>query len=493
MTLIDELLREFPDLEPQKDTIVRILDAMKNDASPPVLDDAFVQKLRATLINTDVQRDAIVRAGLKPAPANTIKSFFLFMQQKTFALAGAAIAILVMLPAGYALWKINNDNGGFSNTTHSMITMLDAGAFGDLTQGSYSGTPDGKGGGLQGDESALVSDVTSNNKLVTSETSIAVGEPYPYEPTVYIYTFDGDLAPYLTDTSATVYERQAFSAFAGSALNELTSAFSSLSISPFLAGNLVSFTLNKNGYTLSVDTLVNMWTINKDWSPSNDTIEWRPLEASDIPSDEAIIATAKSFANTWGIALENYGAPVIAESEIALARAGTKDMFIPESATVVFPTRINDQTIHSPWTSTPNGLFMSVDFRTMTVTYTTGGSLNQAFNASSYELTQDTELVQRLIAGGGSAPVTYDGIAMNEVVVPVKNPERILMEYGLYENGTTRTLFIPALRFSLEDASQLPWTGGAITVPLVKEIAKTQDHINDDVVVQDGMTTPMIK
>lgn len=474
MSLLDELLREFPDLEPQKKEIAHIIEAMERAESPPKLDDAFVQRLRAELLAT-------------PPVTSPLYSFFSFMQQKTFALAGTVIAVALLIPAGYTLWKMNTEGvEGIFSTSPKTITMLDAKAFGDLSSAAASGVADGKGGGLGLTES-------SSSMLVADEKMIAPGEPYPYEPTVYIYSFAEDLAPYLAEATGTVYERQVFSGFDGSTLNDIANAFSHLNIGAFLSGDLTSFVLSANGYMLSVDTTGNMWSMYKDWTNYVWDESWTPLTAEDLPSDDAIIATAKDFANTWGIDVSGYGEPMIAEPEIALARSGATDIYIPESATIVFPVLVDEQLVYPSWTNAPTGLRISINLRDMTVT-NAYDALGQTYNASAYDLTQDATLIGKLIAGGGSGPVMYEGMAINEINVALNAPERILMEYSLYEDGQSRTLFIPALRFTMTDPSQIPWTSGVITVPLVKDIAEAQVVVNDDVRAFEGISSePMVK
>jgi hypothetical protein len=478
MSLLDELLREFPDLEPQKKEIARIITAMEQGTSPPKLDDAFVQKLRNELMTKIPSQ----------SPQSPYSSFFSFMQQKTFAIAGTILAIALLIPASYTLWKISTEGAGSTfSTSPETITMLDAQAFGSLSGATAAGVANGKGSG------SGLSEASTSSMLTIDEKMFAPGEPYPYEPTVYIYSFAEDLAPYLADATGTVYERQAFSGFDGSTLNGIPNAFSHLNISAFLGGDLISFVLSANGYMLSVDTTGNMWSMYKDWTNYVWDESWTPLTAENLPSDDAIIATAKDFANTWGIDVNGYGEPMIAEPEIALARSGATDVYIPESATVVFPVLVDGQLVYPSWTSAPTGLRISINLRDMTVT-NAYDALSQAYNASAYDLTQDTTLVGKLIAGGGSEPVTYEGMAINEVNVQLNAPERILMEYSLYENGQSRTLFIPALRFTMTDPSQIPWTSGVITVPLVKDIAEAQVIVNDDIRVFDGVSSePMVK
>jgi hypothetical protein len=215
------------------------------------------------------------------------------------------------------------------------------------------------------------------------------------------------------------------------------------------------------------------------------------MTAENLPSDDAILSAAAHFVTTWGIDVRAYGAPVIGESEIALARTGATDVFIPESATVIYPMLVEGNEVYSSWSSAPTGLRISVNLRDLTVT-NAYDALTHAYNASSYELTQDTALINTLLAGGGNAPIMYEGMTIHEVVVPLNNPERTLMEYALYENGQSRTLFIPALRFTLQDPSLLPWTSGVVMVPLVKDIAEAQST-NNDLYILGGAAEPMVK
>lgn len=472
MPLLDDLLREFPDLTPKKDELTRILSAMERSGPPPALDKAFVDQLRRQLLTM-------------PEPVSPLHSFFSSMQQKTFALAGAAIAIALLLPAGYALWKINNGGSTLVSKNAAKITMLESGAFGNLSEATSLGSAEGKGG------SSMMGSAESSSALVAEDKRMAEDgmfiEPFPYEPTIYTYTFDGDLASYLEDVTATVYERQGFSGFDGTVLDAISSSFSPLNLRSFLDGTLTSFVLKADNHFLSVDTTGNMWSIYKDWASYGMIDSWTPLAASDIPTDEAIISSARDFANMWGIQLDGYGDPLIAEPEVSLARSGDASVYIPESATVVFPMLIDGQQVYPSWSAAPTGLRVSVNLRDLSVT-NAYDALNQSYNASSYALTQDTALVKKLIAGGGSAPITsVEGIAYDEVTVALNAPERVLMEYSLYENGQSRTLFIPALRFTMQDPAQIPWTSGVITIPLVKDIAEAQASVDN------GVVMPMVK
>lgn len=380
------------------------------------------------------------------------------MQQKLFAVLGTLLALALLVPAGYTLFTLTQKSTPPSSTL-SAITSLNAGAFGDLGRASALPQSDSKGGG-------------EKMSAPSYEDGLSIF-PGAYEETIYVYTFTEDLTPYLTESQGTVYERQASSAFDGSLLKELSSSFSALNLDTFLKGKLTSFVLRSGEYLLSIDTPSNTWNLYKDWSSYDSSETWSPLEVSDLPSDEELFAVATQFATDWGIDLSTYGAPVIGEQEIALARMGVSDVYVPESATVVFPTRIDTHVAYPSWAHAPVGLRMTIQIRDMSVSGAYD-SLSQQYNASSYKLIQDTGTLTKLIAGGGNIATPYPGIAYNEVLVPLNAPERILTEYSLYENGTSRTLFVPALRFTLSDPTQIPWSSGAITIPLVEEIVNAQ-------------------
>lgn len=384
------------------------------------------------------------------------------MPQKTFVIIVTVIVLGLLIPAGYALWNISRD-GAFSPSANA-VSRLDDRAFGNLSGATATGLPDGKG----------------SEQQLSGLDRTAI-EPYLYEPTVYVYTFDGDLAPYLGDAHGTVYERQAFGKVEGSALRTIASSFSSLQLDPFLSGELTSFALKAGEYALSIDAPGNTWTIYQDWTNTlADYLSsyWQPLEASDLPSDETIITLARDFAQRWGVTLDGSRDPVIAEPEVALARAGSTEVYIPETVTVVFPRLIEEQQAYPSWGSAPTGLRISVNLRDMRVTHAYD-ALTQSYNASSYTLTQNADLLSKLIAGGGTPPAVYEDVDVKEVLVPLNAPERVLMEYTLYENGRPRMLFVPALRFTLQDPSLVPWSSGVVTVPLVAEIAEEQKRMQE--------------
>ncbi len=484
MKLLDELLEEFPDLAPQKAELARLLAALEQSKSPPVIDKAFLDTLRAQLLRAPHPRRTFLHSFF---------SFFSSMEKRTLYLAGSSLALLLALPLVYLSFATGTPrpSSSSSSVAAASIVQLTPGAFGKLSEVSASApteTPRMGGDALAFAESAGAQPALADKRMAVDESGIFI-EPLPYYiPTTYTYTFDGDLSAYLSDTSGTVYERSIPSAPAGSALQSLATAFPALQLTPFLNGQLTSYALKVKDYTLSVDSVGGMWNIFKDWTSYPSPEVWTPLEASDIPADEELFALAQSFVSTWGISLEGYGEPVIAEPEIALARSGASVSYIPESATVVFPSLINDQFVYPAWSSSPTGLRVSINLRDLSVT-NAFDALSNSYNASSYPLTQDAELVRTLLTGGGNAPILYEGGGLvTEVFVPVRAPERVLMEYSFYDNGTYRMLFIPALRFALEDVSQVPWSSGFITVPLVQDIAETQASFGNG-----GVVMPMVK
>lgn len=459
MSLLEDLLREFPEFTPQRAELARILEAMERHGPPPDHPDAaFVARLRAQLL-------------AEPAPSpSSFYSFFSFMNQRMLVPSLAALALVIVASAAGATWYLRSSSG--ENGARAGITRLAAGAFGDLSSATSAGVADGKGGGGAGLSAAESPSVaTIDSKMMATEEFIS--EPYPYEPTVYVYTYTGDLASYLTDATGTVYERQTFAPPSASALASLAGSFSQLDMRPFLSGDLASFVLRADDYMLSVDATGNTWSMYKDWTSYSVPENWTPMTVEDLPSDDAIFGAAQDFVQTWGITTSAYGTPVISEPEIALARSGLSSSYVPESATVVYPLLVDGGMVYPAWGSAPTGLRITVNLRDLNVT-NAYDALSQSYNASTYDLTQDADLVGKLVAGGGSMPVTYEGMAINEVTVALNDPERVLMEYSLYDNGTSRTLFVPALHFMLQDASEVPWTSGVVTVPLVKDIAETQ-------------------
>lgn len=452
MSLLQKILESLPELNKHKEELEPILHALQKQKPNPPINDALFEDIKKNIYHTvDTQH------------LNHFNPLNLFPSMK-YALLIPALA-LVILPVGYALVQMN-----IKNVPSSLITRLEPQAFGSLVSlESTKAFPD-----MSSTKALLNSSINATEGMGGNEMSpIRIGEPYPM--THYTFRFDGDLSPYLTESSGTVYKRQSATALEGSGLKSIPGFAHNGMLSVFAQGDLTNMTLRKDGYYFTIDSQNNSWTIYEDWQVSNKTMSetWEPLQQQDIPADDAIIAVARNFAQSHGIDLASYESPVIAEPELALARiASTSTMYAPDIVSVVFPSLIDGQRAYLSWGLAPTGLRISVNLRTMNVTHAFD-VINGAYDASSYTLVQDAKALEGLIAGGGSVPM-YPPEAEEEVIVELSAPEKILMEHYIYDNDVQQTLYVPALRFSLKDPTQIPWMTSSVTIPLVQEIVNGQ-------------------
>ena len=476
-SLVDDIIASNPDLAEHRVHVEKAVKALLRLKPNVAVDEAFISRLRADLLD-------------HPEP-QTNRTTSMFMK-----FAFVVLALGVALPVA-AIVGFMSMNGGVSEITNlalapkPTLTTLERGAFGDLADvDSISTNGFGAGGGLGSRETmssvAPVPAMDSSTKNCAADTRcgtmIAPGEPYPM--TMYTYTFDGDLSEYLKESSGDVYRRVQPERPKASVLSSILSSLSPFNASAFGNGNLTSLSISKDKYDLSLEFNTGSWNIYRHWEAWAQPTDWTPLTAEQIPSDEEMISIAKAFANDMKIDLTKYGEPVISySSPLISARAGfTADgsaLYVPEAADVVFHVKVDGQVAHENWNNSPTGLRISVNFRDKGVNSAVD-NMGQSFEKSAYTLTQDAELVGAIMKGGGSVQQVYEGAEVEEIKVALKAPERVLMSYSDYKNGTWTSLFIPALRFELVDPNQTPWTSSnAIFVPLVDGIAKQSGASGD--------------
>jgi hypothetical protein len=263
------------------------------------------------------------------------------------------------------------------------------------------------------------------------------------------------------------------------------SAFSSLEL-----GSL-SFQENKdNGYLFSFDLNYGLISIYENWSrwPTLVQMEkdgYAPLTADEALSDAESIALANSFLDDYGVSRSLFGAPVVQQYPQYLTgtravedangtvtnSAPVEDLYIPDSATVIYPLKIDGKLVYD-LSGNPYGLNVRVNFRARRVAGLDNlRSMNLA--TSAYEAVSDATAVLDVVKRGGVYGGTIEG-ATTINTYETGTPEQVLVAMQSYSTNSADEFFVPALRFPITKTPAGTFEyQTAIVVPLVADFLET--------------------
>ncbi len=478
--LIDELLREYPELSSQKEEIANLISLLEREGR------RIPQEPRKDFIHQLHQR---LMSSQRPQPSR-VQEFLRYFTPKTYALIGGALGILALTPwiSSRISPSLSNISPMLQNDREQALTLLPPQSFGSLLGGAMGGSDIGKGGGGLGAAGASMGDAIVSEAVMSANPSAPdakmIAPDIAPAWTLYRYAYTGDLQSLLTENEGLVYQRNAPEEITISSMqNMLPDAFGSLAL-PRENAVLASLSFSSKDIWYSIDFSNNQWSAFPNWQ--NRTTTWRELRKQDIPSDEELIKEALLYAEQQGIDLSSYAEPVLDTTLLTYLRSGNAQ-YIPDVIDVVFPARIGDAGAYRTWGNAPVGLTMNISLQDLGIS--AFDAITQTFSASSYALSTSEEDIQAYLernsSGGFGSLAEAQAQGATLETLALRDPERILLEYTTYTNGQSRTLYIPALRFSYDD----PYQTGATSffnVPLVEEILK-------DTSGNSGGVMPMLK
>jgi hypothetical protein len=470
--LIDEIVNdlisldpEFAGMEEDLRKLVQKLLAAKPDVE---IDEAFKKRLQNEL------REKAEKLKIKPEDDSvTTKISNPFVMQKfAYSFAGAALAVLVLFTfqqfGGAERFVMNAADDAAPKMG---IEKVGSQAFGSLAREESGELAVGKGGG-GGDSEEVMS-----------------GAMVPPEYTVNKFVYNGNLD--LPLGAIEVLKRTKGDIATSSLVNSLGRFDLDLvNLAALQDAKLQNFNIAEDrefGYMVMVDLAQGSVSVNQNWQKWPDPYrdcdhqsepncyESLRLSESDMLAESEVLSIAAKFVQQIGINLEDYGEPKISSNwREELARFGGEDFYYPESISVTYPLRVQDQLVYNQ-SGNEEGINVAVDQRNKKVSGV-WGMQTQSYQASEYTAVADEALFRKFIEKGGLWGYLSES-ATNIREIPLGDPEMILMKHWQHTDGESQELIVPALHFPiLEPPTEGYFYQKAVVIPLVEDILREQER-----------------
>lgn len=492
-TELEKIIREIVELEPE----------IK-------FDENFRKVLKARLIK---RAEELQETSFERKPA-----YNFFAGRFSYGLAGALVLAIIVIGAGFYAQKqgiitfpnrqISNLEIGEQPFSFKKIALNSKSAFGPLagtTQpapGTSAAAPSGVGGGAGArSESGGGGSATSS---VAPSFGLGGGGGIAFPNIYYKYVYKGEPLE-LKDSQIEVLRRAGFDQDAssfGSLLKNFGLGMVNLGSFTSLKVQNVNLAEEKDfGYTISANVQEGTIYISQNWIKwpqpyklcLGDTacVDQNRIQISQVLSDSEVIKIAQDFIKAHGINLSSFGEPTVTDTwRIEYQKAEDKSQFyIPESANVLFPLKVNDNFVYDE-SGSKTGMNVSVDYRQKKVSGV-GNLASQTYQASNYDAETDAGKIIKIVEQGGywgypypvpmaksttpeSMPQTeiMPQPATKEIEIQVDTPKKEYVVFSNYSNNQTNYLLVPSLIFPVinnaPDANY--YYPRYIVVPLAKEL-----------------------
>ncbi|RLC36366.1 hypothetical protein DRH27_05340, partial [Candidatus Falkowbacteria bacterium] len=353
--ILKDLYKIDVGLKRHEEKLIKIIKELLASRPDTKFNPAFVAQLRTEVLK---------RAQEFGKGSETSVSWMQIMNlgKLTYALVGAVLAVLIILPAvvlfnrssGVPI-KLSKNNLDLAGETK--IAKLENNAFGSLR--GISGNEQAVGGKTNSSISAsaaleaadefapVVYGLGGDGGLVTSEKAIVMPVPdiINYK---YVYTGPELIA---SESQLPVYRQLAGNDMGKSLSGVLNSLdLGLIDLNKFKNRSLTNFTITEDrdfGYQINFDAQNANLSINTNWQKWPQTgSECRDeacydkyrLTMEDVPADEKLIAIADEFLTDYNINISGYEpGQVRTEWEKTLYRDESRKLYIPDAATVIYP------------------------------------------------------------------------------------------------------------------------------------------------------------
>jgi hypothetical protein len=220
-------------------------------------------------------------------------------------------------------------------------------------------------------------------------------------------------------------------------------------------------------------------------------IDQNQINISQVLPDSEVIKIAQDFIKSHGISLASYGEPEVTDTwRIEYEKMADKSQFyIPESANVLFPLKVNGNFVYDE-SGSKTGMNLSVDYRQKKVSGA-GNITSQTYQASNYAAETDAAKIIKVVEQGGywgnpypvpmkqssvSETLPQPGIMpqpeTKEIEIQVGTPKKEYVLFSNYSNNQANYLFVPSLIFPIINTFQDTnyYYPKNIVVPLAKEL-----------------------
>ena len=434
---------------------------------------------------------------IKEVKTPTFFPSFNFSSKITYALGGAVLATILIIPIFSSLNNINTKESSDKLSMNIGVRQLEPKAFGALLDSNLSNAREeaapvvtGKGGG-----GGVVRDQSGGGYAASTES--VSGKMIIPEVIEYKIVYEGDEFE-LEGETRTVYKRVKDDKGGRSLANYVTKLnVDIIDLSNFKNSTMANLSLNEDrefGYSLHFNFLDNSISVSQNWKrwphPSQKCAEQScyeryRLKINDVPTDDRVIKIAKEFAEAYNIDLTNYGEPIINDRwrDYYDSNEDREMAYIPEQLNVVFPLVIDGQMIYDQ-SGGQSGINISVDIRNMKGA---GAHMIHPYNfeSSEYSVINDKNKVLEMAEQGGmNRHFVMEEVNKRKVKVSLGTPYLGLMKYLKYQEdkGTADELYIPAMIFPVNEvANNEVFYQENIVVPLVEYFINEMQSPDDGI------------
>jgi hypothetical protein len=489
---INEILKELyaidPELKKYEDRLKMIVEKFLEAKPDTKFDEAFARSLKSKILAEPMPEKA------------TVSILSLFNMNKNYILIpGAVLAVFVLVlamqikPRGVITPKITQSNG-------VKITKLAAGAFGNLAGVSGSNVSAklvgpseissqapafGRGGGGGGGIAPTMGVATAGSPGTGVSEGVAVPDAKMmiYRPYQIKYVYKGDKLE-LTDKTLDVYRRVKPDLSTSAAVGVLNGlSFGGLDLSSFAGSQLTNFELSqpgKDGYITNVNLRDGQISIGMNYFAVEPCLrgvcpQIEPLQPSQMPSNEEIIAIADKFLKDHGVSVANYGQPKV-EDDWRRALESTVPTFapyVPDVISVVYPNILNGMTVYEMGGNL-GGMRVNVDVRKKVATGA-WSIFNQAFESSAYEAETDASRIIKFAENGGIYNGGYASSDVEVIEIELGTPVRSYV--NMWKSDGSGEVTVPALAFPLINPPKDNrfYYQSTVVIPLIKEMLEVPE------------------
>lgn len=495
--ILNQLYEFYPELESHKEKLLLLISEMIKNKPDTKFDQSFAFNLKEKLAAYQVQEKF----------KNKDNKFNLnIMNKKIFIAAGSLIFASILFFVFINIYGPEKEPDSWniaSLLTNQKkvddITYLPAGSFGSLAALSSAGGNEAGENVPLGLGSADMSrsgggGVTSSSEVI----SIEPGDSRMIMPMKqgYKYVYTGDEVN-LENISDSVYRRiKNQDTMARDLARSLSSFdFSGINLKSFdnLKVNNISFSEDKEqGLMISFDLREGSVYIGEDWN------KWRVSEnevcidgsfcndnnrisIDDVPADNELISLADSFLASHKIDMNNYGEAQVDNNwrQYYGTAENKENVYVPEQLSVIYPLLIEDGLVRDQ-SGNFTGLRVTVNIRHNKASGLSG-LMPYRYEASSYDLENDTEKIVTLAEDGGWNRNYYYEDKEDLLEIKLGTPEFSYVQMWRYKDNQSQELLVPALMFPIIDKPEFGYFGGNyVVVPLVKELIDELDKQKDN-------------
>ncbi len=476
--ILKDLYEIDPELREHEDSLVPLVEQLLAQDPTQKPTRQFVAQLRSEL----KRRAAMLNSTPSAATFTPLQRFFYY--------AGGVITAGIILPVVYfAALRPTVPTQTQESSQKSALFAYDVsdvksrafGALDALGQQQNAARPQGGGGG-----GGVATAPAMDAKIA--------GDSMLYPMVQYDYAFDGTL-PELPGKNVSVYRRNPSAttlplSSLGSSLN-----LGNIDLSSFKGANVDSINFIQNtpfGYYISVNLRDGSVYIGGNWEQwpmsqcqTESCFEQQRVKSSDIPSDDAVIGIATTFANDHGIDLSKYGAAEIDKAwRFEYDRAADKDTaYIPDTMRVIFPLLIDGKPVYDQG-GNKTGINIGVHVKQKRV-FDASGIMSRVYEKSSYDGVTDSGAIMHYLETLDQYPGPVMPLAAEDAVrdsessqpqvatrkVTLGTPTVSLATFYKSEGVKTEELLVPALIFPVKSVEGgEPFYRQTVVVPLAKDM-----------------------